>query len=82
MELKFTGSFDELKERLDSLDGQGEWADLNVNQKQFRHKSGPIINWYPSTGTINFQGKSEGLDELKKLVSRALSGESITKLRL
>lgn len=65
--MKFTESFEDFKEKLSPLAEQGEWRDLNNNQKQFRGKNGAILNWYPSTGTIQFQGKAN--------VSRALREE-------
>ncbi len=71
MSMKFSGSYEDLKSRLNSLENSGEWIDLNENQKQFKHKSGSILNWYPSTGTINFQGKST--ENLRNIVQCALT---------
>jgi predicted nucleotide-binding protein len=75
MPLKFTQSFEDLKAILVKLDSAGEWVDLNQNQKQFRHESGAILNWFPSTGTINFQGKSAAAVELEKTVGALLNQE-------
>ncbi|MBT3199075.1 MAG: cytidine deaminase [Phycisphaerales bacterium] len=70
---RFTGTYEELKNKLDILQPGGEWQDVNENQKQFRHQNGGVINWYPSTGSLNFQGKSEGRNELEKQVGEILS---------
>jgi len=73
--MKFTGTYETLKDTLASLIKLGSWIDLNDNQKQFRHNNGGIMNWYPSTGTINFQGKeaSSLKEEIEKLLN-AISG--------
>ena len=77
MALRYTGEFEELKDNLSNLAGQGEWRDLNENQKQFRHNDGGILNWYPSTGTINFQGPGDGRAKLEAIVGEALgSGDA------
>ncbi|MFH0702447.1 MAG: anti-phage dCTP deaminase [bacterium] len=74
---KFIGSFEELKSKIGDMSDQGEWIDLNDNQKQFRHKSNKgILNWFPSTGTISFQGKQEGQLLLKDVFSRILNIEN------
>jgi len=70
--MRFTGNFDELKEKLSSLNEIGAWNDLNDNQKQFKHKNGGILNWYPSTGTLNFQGKGSAASELTTQVEGLL----------
>ncbi len=71
--IRFTGAYQDLQDRLKSLSGNGEWHDLNENQKQFRHRNGAILNWYPSTGTINFQGPAESRPPLESAVATALS---------
>ncbi|MBU2512791.1 cytidine deaminase [bacterium] len=76
--MKFTGTFEELKEKLSALEQDGEWNDLNENQKQFKHKNGSILNWYPSTGTVNFQGKNEVSEILKISVNGLLKGDDDT----
>jgi len=60
--MKYIGELEELKSALKSLNG--DWEQLNPNQHQFRSHSGGIINWYPSTGTIAFQGKNQPKGEL------------------
>lgn len=72
MALRFTGKYEELQQKLVTLNGQGQWLDLNENQKQFRHNGGGILNWYPSTGTINFQGRGEGRSKLEAEVAKAI----------
>lgn len=73
MKPRFTGSYESLKARVSSMGIEGDWIDLNENQKQFRHASGGIMNWFPSTGTITFQGKSDVQRMLSDLVSELLT---------
>jgi hypothetical protein len=82
MGLRFTGTYDGLRDKLAVLNGQGEWLDLNENQKQFRHTDGGILNWYPSTGTINFQGRGDVKVRLQTQVETALLGVSQVGARI
>jgi deoxycytidylate deaminase len=75
--MRFTGKFAELEQKLSCLGGKGSWSDLNENQKQFRHQNGGILNWYASTGTINFQGPSPGRPELEAAVKGAMNVEAL-----
>lgn len=72
MALQFKGSLEELRQAIQSLDRQGDWLDLGES-KQFRDKSGGILNWFPTTGTIQFQGRAEGRSQLETLVQAALT---------
>jgi len=77
MKLRFTGTFEELKEALSPIAGDGGWIELNENQMQFRHSSGGILNWFPSTGTISFQGRIDDQEKLVKVVAPLLSPDQI-----
>ena len=65
MSLKFTGTFEDLKERLSSL--EGEWNEDQPSKKVLRLKGG-ILNWFNSTGTLHFQVRSPGLELLEAQV--------------
>jgi hypothetical protein len=54
------------------LNDVGEWIEVNANQHQFRHNSGGMMNFYPTTGSVNFQGKPAGKEQLAKLVTALL----------
>lgn len=69
MSLKFTGTFEELKEKLSSLGG--EWNDDQPNKKVLRLNDG-ILNWFNGTGTLQFQGRSPGLEQLQASVPHLL----------
>lgn len=72
MSLKFTGSFEDLKGKLSSLGG--EWNDDQPNKKVLRLNGG-VLNWFTSTGTLQFQGRSPGIEQLQASVPHLLYPE-------
>lgn len=72
MSLKFTGTYEELQEKLSPLGG--EWNDDQPNKKVFRLNGG-VLNWFTSTGTLQFQGRSPGLEQLQGTVPHRLYPE-------
>ena len=44
----------------------GEWTEMG-NHCQFRSVSGAILNYWKSTGTVNFQGPSLAAEEFKSM---------------
>lgn len=73
--MKFTGSLEELKEKLEPMSTVCNWNESNLAQIQIRHQNKGIMNWYSSTGTINFQGDEVGRKELERLVTEYITGE-------
>lgn len=61
MDMKqFHGSIDELKAAVEACKLAGEWSERPDNGlHSFRAKTGEVLNWWPSKGTIQFQGKSQ-----------------------
>lgn len=74
--MRFDGEISELKIRLGSLQQAGEWRAVNPNQFQFRAKNKGIMNWYPSTGNITFQGNTVSAEQLQALVEELLDSEA------
>jgi deoxycytidylate deaminase len=56
MKLVFTKSYEDLAQSLESIGGQ--WDVSQPNKKVLRSDDG-IMNWYESTGTIQFQGRED-----------------------
>lgn len=55
---KFHGTFNEIQDVVRSCGIAGDWAlDPDANRYGFRSKRGEILNWWPSKGTVQFQGK-------------------------
>jgi deoxycytidylate deaminase len=76
MSLSFLGKLEVLAAKLECICHGCEWKKLNESQFQLRHPSGAIINWYPSTGTILFQGKNGPREDIENLATRILKEEN------
>jgi hypothetical protein len=55
----------------------GYWRELKNCHKQFRTETGAILNWWESSGTIQFQGR-----DLKMKFERAFISAATAKGRL
>ena len=71
---KFRGGFGELETLVSGLGYKGEWADDN-GKKVFRSEDNAVLNWWPSTGTLQIQGPATPRKQLEGAVKKALSGE-------
>ena len=65
---KYHGEFTELQSILLELNYSGLWSDEGA-KKVFRCDDGAVLNWWPSTGTIQFQGPLNVSNKLEKAVS-------------
>jgi deoxycytidylate deaminase len=65
----FTGTYSDLKEKLSPL--SGDWDETQANKKVLRLEGG-VMNWFESTGTIQFQGKNEPRTNLENMVLSCL----------
>jgi predicted nucleotide-binding protein len=65
----FKGSFAELQSMVAAARRLGAWQDL-ANGKQFKDETGAVLIWYPSTGTIQFQGPTDEREQLKAALAR------------
>lgn len=73
---KFRGEFSELKSLVFDLGCKGRWeSNKDQKQKVFRSEDGAILNWWPSTGTLQVQGPGEARVKLAEAVTKALSGD-------
>jgi predicted nucleotide-binding protein len=54
------GTLEQLKAAVAACGLNGDWSETPSNGlHRFRAKTGEILNWWPSTGTIQFQGTGE-----------------------
>lgn len=65
MSIKFAGTFEDLKRKLSSLGG--DWNE-SQSAKRVLRLNGGVLNWYSSTGSLQFQGRSPGLEKLVETV--------------
>jgi hypothetical protein len=63
---KFSGSFQDLQNKVAIIDVAGEWKDLG-NQKQYITENGAVLNWWESSKTILFQGKKDPALQLEAI---------------
>jgi hypothetical protein len=61
MTLKFLGNYVKLKKCVSRTGVTGQWRELKNGHKQFCTKTGAILNWWESTGTIQFQGRDPAM---------------------
>ena len=55
--IKFYGDLTELKERVERCEVPGLWRYIASNDlHQFKAETRENLNWWPSNGTITFQG--------------------------
>lgn len=78
--MKFKGSREELIEKIQSIGYAIDVKDAG-NGVQFRTADGAIMNWYPSTGTINFQGDGSASTRLSGLLEPVLGGAFTAPLK-
>ncbi|WP_166419829.1 anti-phage dCTP deaminase [Pseudoalteromonas sp. Z1A8] len=76
MSLKFTGSYSELQTKLSSLNGT--WDESQTNKKVLRVGNG-LLNWYESTGTIQFQGQGAEKEKLESEVPHLIYPQQFPK---
>ena len=72
---KFHGEFNELEMLVSQLGYKGNWEDNN-GVKTFRSGDKAVLNWWPSTGSLQIQGPTEPKAKLEGAVARALSDDS------
>jgi len=63
------GDFDALKKIVELIGVPGRWAETQ-NHCQFRTDSGAVLNYWKTTGTINFQGSERAAAELRAMLLR------------
>jgi len=65
----FKGNFDELKTKVAASGIFGTWIVNNQGEHSFKSERGGFLNFWPSTGTLQFQGKADAKAELEAIFS-------------
>lgn len=79
MNIKFYGTFQELKDRLLPLDLQGEWQSKPNGVWKFCCKNKSGLHWSETKGTVWFDGPMAAVAALADKVEAALSDSAITE---
>jgi hypothetical protein len=66
-------NFDEFRAFIQLLGFAGQWDDDTSSFHTFRTDSGGVINWWPSTGTIDVQGKKLARPVVRSAIATLLS---------
>lgn len=64
---EFKGTFEDLQFVVSTQGCTGKWSDV-ANGKQFKTNDGGILNWFPATGKINYQGSASAKAKLQTLL--------------
>lgn len=78
MARKFSGTLDELKQLVSAAGILGQWTEQNGKKPKhiFRSESGGIMNWWPSTKTLQFQGNADENARLVDALGDSASGRA------
>ena len=63
--MKHKGSFEDLKTMVRGVGREITSAGSSGSAYQIKTEDGAILNWYESTGTVQFQGKPEAKSKLE-----------------
>lgn len=71
---RFHGTLEQLDAVLVLAGRMGSWELMPAGYRRFVCRNGAILNWWPSTGTINFQGRPAARADLEQAIAKAVSG--------
>ena len=71
--LRFRGSIDQLRAFIAETGFEGDW-EIIPHGWCYRCRSGALLNWWFTTGTINFQGPPERASALEAALIAGRSG--------
>jgi len=77
MKPRFLGDYSELKRCVLRTRLDGTWRELENNHKQFRTYDNGILNWWKSTGTLQFQGKELAAVRLERTFIKIASANGL-----
>lgn len=63
--MKHKGTFEDLQTMVRGVGCEITFAGMSGNAHQIKTQDGAILNWYESTGTVQFQGKQEAKTKLE-----------------
>ncbi|HVQ67944.1 MAG TPA: TIR domain-containing protein [Bradyrhizobium sp.] len=80
MSTNFEGDIEELRAKVASAAIAGDWSEDGQGKHSFRSRKGGILNYWPSKGTLQFQGKLEPRSELEAIFSGNASAISPSRV--
>lgn len=73
MGASFEGTAEDLMAKIAEAGISGEWATDGNGKHSFRSRKGGVLNFWPSKGTLQFQGKADPKSELEAIFSDQIS---------
>lgn len=70
--VRYHGPFEELKQLIKLARIPGDWRELDEGDHQFYTTIGAYLNWWPSTGTVTFQGRSSAVQQLREALDAGI----------
>lgn len=80
--MKFKGTIEQLQADFGFAGIDGEWSTDGNGKHIFRTADGGVMNWWSSSGTVQFQGPKEPKEQLEQAVAKALNGATPTAPKL
>jgi len=80
MAKKYRGTIEELKDLIEKAGIDGDWDDDGQGKHSFRSKEAGVLNWWPSTGTLNVQGPAEAKASLAAALANRSAGHTPREL--
>jgi hypothetical protein len=77
MKIRFLGNYSKLKRCVLRTRLDGMWRELKNNHKQFRTYDNGILNWWQSTGTLQFQGEKTSAVKLERAFTKIASANGL-----
>lgn len=72
---KFHGSLEDLKIAVERCGVTGTWTEnAKASNHNFRGRTGEVLNWWPSNGTLQFQGSNQ--EAFRASLEGAISGSA------
>lgn len=76
---KFRGSLDQLRTVVARTELSGSWQRI-PHGWCYRCDSGALLNWWPTRGTLSFQGQPDRADEFEAALLTAVSDQGSQRL--
>lgn len=72
---KYMGTFEELEGIVYATGILGKWQEDKTGKHTFRSVRGGVLDWWPSTGTIRYQGEDDAKIVLELSFEKVLAGK-------
>jgi predicted nucleotide-binding protein len=72
MAARFKGTVEDMKGFVEKTGIRGQWQESS-GKHSFRTQQDGILNWWPSSGTLQYQGTEPGKTQLEQAVTAAMS---------